>query len=249
MALKFCPKCGGSVSDKASSCPHCNTELVFPEMTVCAECGAEYECTFPNCPKCGNPTVLKRRKKKNKAVIIAASIGAVVLAALVIAAVTVIQKGKEEKYCSDMISVTDLMSETAVTAESLGNITCDVWNNAIMQRESDSTDAYTIVNGEFVEDFNEALDNLFSDENYIKSVEDVKAAEIEAFAAMKRLSEPPKKYEEAYAALMAWYDSYCDFISASLETGGKSYKTYSEDFLKYDEECAELYKEFAWYLH
>ena len=48
MAIIKCPECGGDVSDKAKSCPHCGVTIY-----VCPECGKASAGKMAACPHCG----------------------------------------------------------------------------------------------------------------------------------------------------------------------------------------------------
>ena len=58
------------------------------------------------------------------------------------------------------------MLDDAALAEANGNLIIQVWNNAIWSKQDGDTDKYTMTDGKFVSDFNDALNNLFSDESF-----------------------------------------------------------------------------------
>ena len=64
MALTTCPNCGANISDKATICPHCKSEVSFeiPELitiNVCEDCGFEIPEGYSECPNCGCPVETK----------------------------------------------------------------------------------------------------------------------------------------------------------------------------------------------
>ena len=57
MALIKCKECGGSVSDKAKTCPHCGCPVeLLPPPILCPECGHEVTPKDIKCPNCGCPS-------------------------------------------------------------------------------------------------------------------------------------------------------------------------------------------------
>ena len=48
-----------------------------------------------------------------------------------------------------------------------------MWYNAIYEERNSETDQYTMKNGKFVDDFNDALSELFADENFSNSISEI----------------------------------------------------------------------------
>lgn len=107
-----------------------------------------------------------------------------------------------------MEHVSYTMLDGAAKAENVGNLIKSVWYNAIYEERVTETDKYTMKNGKFADDFNDALSNLFADENFIDIIYEIELNQSEVTGLMKKLKNPPKKYEEAYAMLKAYYDNY-----------------------------------------
>ena len=57
MALIKCPECGSSVSDKATTCPHCGVELKVSEELVCPVCHRSYPAGTTFCSADGSQLV------------------------------------------------------------------------------------------------------------------------------------------------------------------------------------------------
>ena len=60
MAILVCKECGGTVSDKATNCPHCGAAVSVslsdtPTNKVCLECGRVIDSHHRECPNCGYP--------------------------------------------------------------------------------------------------------------------------------------------------------------------------------------------------
>ena len=199
MAMTTCPNCGEQISDKAKKCVHCGTVLVPEEKKYCPDCGAELEEGMDICPKCGCPieNIIETEKtpqqvevtgvkitKKSKKIIVIATI-AVLVAAIITAigvqthkknvtakAVAEAQK-QSEKYGTNLNMAAYSMLSGASDAETCGNLIKQVWYNAIYKESDSTTNKYTKPDGYFVSDFNDALQNLFSDSSFSGQIADI----------------------------------------------------------------------------
>lgn len=244
MGLITCPKCGETISERATVCPHCHLNLSRQNLMMCEDCGTEYEIKLSACPNCGCPNSTIEQKK-HKGVIIS-----VVVLALIVVCVLgfgISQKAKETEYYSNMEVVSYTMLDGAAKAETAGNLIKSVWYNAIYEEWDNETDKYTMKNGKFVDDFNDALANLFADENFINSIAEIETNQSEVADLMKKLMNPPKKYEEAYSVLKVYYDNYLKMTKAVINPTG-SLNTYSEDFNTYDNDTVDSYEKIKLYL-
>lgn len=214
MGLTTCPKCGETISEKATVCPRCNSAV-------------------------------KQKQKKHKGAIISI----IVFALIVISAlgICILQKAKELKYYSNMETVSFTMLNGATKAEDAGNLIKSVWYNAIFEERNSETDKYTMKNGKFVDDFNDALSELFADENFSNSISEIVTNQSDVANLMKQLKEPPKKYEEAYSVLKVYYDNYLKMTKIVINPTG-SLNTFSEDFNTYDNNTVDSYEKMKLYL-
>ena len=64
---------------------------------------------------------------------------------------------------------------------------------------------------------------------------------------MKRLTNPPEEYKEAYSALKEFYDAYLELTNLVIDPTG-SYSTYSEDFNDADTRTAKCYEAMGIYI-
>ena len=71
------------------------------------------------------------------------------------------------------------------------NLYVEVWRNSIEQVEDSYTDVYTMYEGEFYQDFNDALDCLEQDEQYQKDMERVIAFHVALRKAKQQIDEVP----------------------------------------------------------
>lgn len=246
MGLTHCPKCGETISEKATVCPHCNSGVLKNNLIICEDCKKEYNVLMGACPNCGCPnSTAKYKKKKHKGVIISIIVFALIVASVL--GIGILQKEKELKYYSNMEAVSYAMLDGAAKAETAGNFIKSVWYNAIYEERDNETDQYTMKNGEFVDDFNDALSGLLSDENFINSISAIEINQSEVTVLMKQLKNPPKKYEEAYSVLKEYYDNYLKMTKIVISPTG-SLNTFSEDFNTYDNDTADSYEKMKLYL-
>lgn len=146
-----------------------------------------------------------------------------------------------------METVSFTMLDGATKAEDAGNLIKSVWYNAIFEERNSETDKYTMKNGKFVDDFNDALSELFADENFSNSISEIVTNQSEAANLVKQLKEPPKKYEEAYSVLKIYYDNYMEMTKIVINPTG-SLNAFSEDLNTYDNNTVDSYEKMKLYL-
>lgn len=253
MALIYCPQCGKSVSDKAVSCIHCGF-MAFEQKTnthnviKCDDCGTEYE-ELSSCPVCGCPAPIintEQKPKRKRKVIIVTVILFVVLIIIGFLKVISAKQAEAEQYYNNMRVVTYTMLEGAADAENAGNLIRSVWYNTIYEKSDSNTDKYTMQNGTFVDDFNDALSNLFSDSTFIENISKIEDNQSQVTALMKELRNPPKEYEEAYSVLKTYYDNYLKMTKMAINPTG-SLQSFSEDFNAADTDTVNLYEKMEFY--
>lgn len=207
----------------------------------CAKCGETIDATAKYCPNCGTSQSIaleKQKKKKRKKIIAAILVLALMLGGWVI---------KNVEYYANMENVTYLIIDSAIEVEEAGNMINHVWYNAIYHKKDTDTDKFTMQNGRFVNDFNDALDNLFADQDFIADITKINDDRECIKAIMKRLNNYPQKYAEAYAVLQAYYECYMQMTTMVINPTG-SYNTFFADFIEYDKELVNLYEKMELYL-
>ena len=198
------------------------------------------------CPNCGYPnSTLKQKKRKNKSALTLMLLFALIV--VIILGIRVYQKAKELEYYSDMEAASYAMLNGAADAEIAGNLIISVWYNAIYKEQDSETDQYTMKDGKFVDDFNDALSRLFADENFINSISKIEANQSEVTDLMKQLINPPKKYREAYSVLQEYYYNYLKMTNAVISPTG-SYNTFSKDLTAYDNDTVDSFEKMKLYL-
>lgn len=274
MALITCPECGKDVSDKAVECPHCKAILKEPDKKICVECGNELEEGTEICPKCGCPTAEHENDKlidnvagtkenllNNKKKIKVAAWGIVVVILIIIIAImgtrakkaSDAKKEEEEKariseeYLINLYDATSKILSGATRAEKAGGLIHDVWYNTIFEKKDITTDAYTRSNGYFLNDFNDALSNLFGDSSFQVDISYITSNQLEVKEVMKALKNPPQEYEEAYDAIKDLYDAYLEFTNHVVDPKG-NLQTFTSDFNDYDSKVVNCYNHMRIYL-
>ena len=163
-----------------------------------------------------------------------------VLSLFVIGGVVLFNKFKAYSYQQAYNSLAYDMYDSAVIAEDCGNLIVSVWGNAIWNERDAKTDKYTMEKGIFVDDFNDALDKLYSDEDFSKKVDDLYEKQQDVRQRMKDMTKYPKGFDKAYTSLESAYHSYISFTDLIIKCSG-SYNSFSEDFGKLDSELSEKY--------
>lgn len=250
MSMVNCPKCGKEISDKATVCPSCGFIPTKQSLVTCGECGQAYEKNAEICPNCGCPNTCAEKPKKHKKYMPLIIVSAVVI--FIVAAVIGAFQIQKAVYYSRMEDATDMIIESASDTEDAGNLIVSVWHNAIYETSNSKTNKFTMEKTKdgynvFV-DFDDALYNLFSDREFSEDIDEIKADVKEITALMKKLKNPPKKYEDAYAKLKLFYEDYISFVTFVIDCDG-SYNSFTENFDNYDEKIADDYLKMCIYFN
>lgn len=171
----------------------------------------------------------------------------VILALLLATAVTVIgfwryQERKAEsriqEYTENFDVVVSLMLQGADEAGSCCSFMDQVWYNAIYERSNYATDKYTRPDGYYVSDFNEALDNLFADEDFYARINRILENQERVSVIIRKLKDPPERYITAFQYLFKLYNAYLSLTDMAVSPLG-SLNTFSEDFDSADAEFTQ----------
>jgi len=269
MALIKCPDCGKEISDKAEKCIYCGKVFIQKAKIYCAECGAKIPDGANCCQVCGCPvgsenqtdsepqkvevTGIKITRKIRKFIVTGAALLLIVVLALLIG--TNMQKSKVasnakkqgEEYQTNIEKAALLILTGAGEAESCGNLIKQVWYNAIYQERDEETDEYTMHNGLFVSDFNDALTALMSDASFSIRLRNIETNQKDLGTLMKELKNPPQEYKDAYSSLSKTYDAYLTFTNLVINPNG-SLQTFSSNFNDADNETVNCYNALKIYL-
>ena len=230
MALINCPECNKEISDKVKACPYCG--YPFSE---------DSDIEKPSQVQQVEVTGVKLNKGINKKVVI------IIASVLVIALITIFgftyinqqkaqqaqqaaQQAYEESFNTyiDNLNAIQLLTITGGSdAESLCNLTAQVWSNAIYEERDTKTDKYTRPNGYWVEDFNEALSNLSAASSTKSTVSDLEANQTLVQALMKELQNPPEGLENSYDTVTELYTAYKGLTDLAINPSG-NYNSFTE---------------------
>lgn len=194
--------------------------------------------------------LVEENKKKRVKIIISVVVAAVVFGIVATIGIVQYQKKKAEEayaarlhsYSANMQEAASLMLKGAADAEECGNLVKKVWYNAIYEERDSETDPYTTEDGRwFVDDFNEALANLFASSTYKLSKSKIEKNTEDVNSLMKKLLNPPTEYSAAYDKLSELYDAYSSLTECALNPSG-SLKSYSSTFNDADSAVLKCFK-------
>ncbi len=277
MSIIKCSNCEKEISDKAKECPQCGQPVILDtpvqeEVTpiLCEECGIEIPEGMDACPNCGLPAPVKEETAeeapqniedtgtnppqvtRNPKKLMFIAVGALLI--IVIAFFvgnSIHQKNKaaqlSKEYEAMLESAASTMLDGAVVAEDVGNLVKSVWYNAIYEEADPETDEYTRPNGYFVDDFNDALNNLFSSTAFNFMVYAVESNQEQVTELMKDLRNPPDEFEDAYDAIKELYDAYNALTNLVTDPSG-SLTSFSQSFHEADTELANCYNAMKLYI-
>ena len=275
MALIQCKNCGKDVSDRAKVCPHCGTQLIEDEVTqpqpiICEECGAEIPQGADSCPNCGCPVPvdgeenteapqkveltsvkipkLDQRKKK---IVVGSIIGVIVLIAAISLIISQMRQATAAQlsadYSENISTVSAAILSSAIQTEEAGNLIHDVWYNCIFEENDPETNEYTCPNGYYLDDFNDALANLFSDETFSQQLSSIKNDQETVTDLMRKMSDPPEEFEDAYEALRELFDAYTEFTNLVINPSG-NLQTFTSNFNDADSALLNCYNAMSLYI-
>lgn len=184
-----------------------------------------------------------KSKKPSKGVIVI--IAAVVLIAIIIVSVVIHSKSKAAALRADYIENLEAFHYSALCgtadAETQCNLYTSVWHDAIYKEDNPDTSKYTHkLNGEFADDFNDALSMV-----YVYTVDEQTAIEenqTEVQGLYQALMDVPEDadLQACFEVVDEMYDTYITFTNLALSPSG-SLTTYSADVRQYDSEFMEYY--------
>lgn len=232
MALINCPECGKEISDKVKACPNCGYPL--ENETPGDEAEQKPQPVEVTAINLGDP-------KKKKTVLAVIIIAIVAIAAIVIGVLTYQAKQKaaaeaaaeaaaiaaHNDYVDTITAAKIAMLSNGAKAEDLFNLIHDVWYNTIYEESSLKTDKYTKTNSRFNDDFNDSLNKLFSDKDFLASVSKLEDANEIVPDLMKSLQSPTEEFRDCYNTLNELYTAYNTLIGLATRPSG-SLTSYTE---------------------
>lgn len=198
MSLIKCPECDKEISDKVKACPHCGYPL-------------QEEVDKAQKVEISSVNITMKKENKKKILISVIAICCVIVCIFGVVKVYKNEKAKQEaikyeeevdRYIDNIDKLRVKMISTGAEAEDLLIRTSKVWYNAIFEKSDAETDKYTKVNGSFVSDFNDALNNLYSDSETKDKISLIESGESDVSNIIQELQNPPEGYEEVYDTIM-----------------------------------------------
>ncbi len=249
MALIKCPNCNKEISDKAKVCVGCGHRFVDDVNTEkrtinCPECGVAVDRLTDICSNCGYPLnsleIKADEKQKSKSIFKKKwfLILAICLVFFMSIVLLVSNNARTENYNIEISTAVDEIMTVSAEVENIGNQISYVWNNAIWDKNNADTSKYTST----AKDFNEALSNLFADEEFIGKITAIRNKQSEIDTYLGKLKNPPEKFEDAYDEFKELYYAYSDYTDFVISCKG-SYNTYTEDLSKKSSALMESYRE------
>lgn len=191
----------------------------------------------------------KETKQRHSAgQIVLAVVAVTALAAMCIFAVKDAQQRKAAAYQGELVQLAERIQEYAVDAYEVAAAEESVWRNSIYQQQDESTDPYTMENGVFLEDFDDALGNLYNDSVFAARLASVQTNRGSAAGSMSGLKDAPEGYEDVYQALKEQYDAYIKLTNLALNNGGYTYEEFTRELGELVRELNTCYLTIATYV-
>lgn len=188
----------------------------------------------------------KQRHSAGKTVLAVVAVTA--LAAMCIFAVKDAQQRKAAAYQGELVQLAERIQEYAVDAYEVAAAEESVWRNSIYQERDASTDPYTMEDGVFLEDFNDALGKLYGDSDFQSKGAFIDSNRKSVAEGMSRLKDAPEGYEDAYRALKAYYDAYIRLTNLALNSAGYTYSDFNSELGDLNRELDTCYLTIATYV-
>lgn len=188
----------------------------------------------------------KQRHSAGK--IVLAVVAVTALAAMCIFAVKDAQQRKAAAYQGELVQLAERIQEYAVDAYEVAAAEESVWRNSIYQQQDESTDPYTMENGVFLEDFDDALGNLYNDSVFATRLASVQTNQVSAAGSMSGLKDAPEGYEDVYQALKEQYDTYIKLTNLALNNVGYTYEEFNRELGELVRELNTCYLTIATYV-
>lgn len=145
-----------------------------------------------------------------------------------------ISKNNKSSYIEKLETTRLEMLDGGSKAESLCNLTNKVWYNSIYEERDEETDkyvTYTLIDSiyatVFYHSFEDAINNLYSDEETVNTVSEIEDNQKNVKSLIKDLQNPPKNLKNCYDTILNMYDYYKDLTDLAISPTG-SLEDYSD---------------------
>lgn len=247
MALITCPECQKQVSDQAVTCPNCGFPLSSTAHDLPQSTDSYDVLPVDQANQNAIDTEVTPAKPKKR--VIAIGIAAVFCVVLIAAVAAFINNNAKKQaaeearneYISNLQMFVSTTLQGAARAETVCNLTKQVWHDTIFEEFNVDTVEYTKTNGKFNEDFNTSLQSLYASDEMIESVTAIKANQGSVDELYKLLLNPDSEFEKCFDEVEALYSVYRQFTNLAISPSG-SLQSYAEDFGDYDDGFMEHYE-------
>ncbi len=242
MVVIKCPMCGKNLSEHAVQCAHCGYKLKNDQQFR-KEGGATLTGTEDICPDHSSTmekqpaTCAEKKKHIFRYVAIV-----VVFAILGFVGYEVHEYNQLKSYYQLVDEINDVRNTSVAAVNHCSSLLLDVWYNAIWNESNPETDQYTCSEGVFVDDFNDALDNLYSDDAFGKELKLIDETQLELRKLKRQLTKVPKEYEEYNEYLMELIDNWVK-LSTAIQHPSGSYNDLNEEFSEMFQKDREILQE------
>ncbi len=243
MALIKCEKCQNYISEYAEKCIYCSEKIDNEDSTECPECGIKIKEDMAHCFNCGYPLQMKKTKKKNFKKIFIIFLSILISIYIAFTALNHFDNKQNQyvEYYQSFNQATEEIDKNGPVVYECYSLLISVWNNAIWQKKDVKTDQYVMPNGEFVIDFNEALDNLYSDETFSEKIASIIEMQRKLRVLREKLNNPPIEEREKNETLLALIDKEIEISMLIINPSG-TYNDVSKEFNELFIEMEELYE-------
>lgn len=165
-----------------------------------------------------NVEIAENKKPKRKLIIIG-----IIVFICIIAGLILFLQSRKVLYIEKLETTRLEMLDSGSDAESICNLTSKVWYNAIYEEFDDETDKYTRTHYGIADsfiNFNEAIGNLYSDEDIIDKVSSIQDNQKNVKALIKDLQNPPKDLKDCYDTILNMYDYYKNLTDLAINPTG-----------------------------
>lgn len=173
-----------------------------------------------------NVEIAENKKPKRKLIIIG-----IIVFICIIAGLILFLQSRKSAYIEKLETTRIEMLDGGGEAESLCDLTNKVWYNAIYKERDEETDKYTRTNygiADYFVDFDEAIQNLYSDEDTINEVLKIQENQEEVKTLIKDLQNPPNGLDDCYDTILNMYDYYKNLTDLAISPTG-SLEDYSNN--------------------
>lgn len=217
--ILLCRKCHHRVAKEQTLCSNCNNSLVHSDTVPIIKKEETHSSNNKNYTSTAHKS--KFPAKIVVPLILLAIVGTIGLFAY--------KSVNKSNYSDNLYTVFIKITASSAEAEECINLIHSVWYNKIFDKYSSKTIRYT----QHAYDFNDALDNLFSDVTFKNKINKIKKDSSDIVNLMKGMTNPPSDFRDAYIKLTSCYEDYVKLVSMATSPTG-NLTSYTQNFNRLD---------------